>query len=320
MSWFFPLSQVFGGCCCNVYLFEELTRDLSFIAQAPNLGTTVTLCQFILVLVMSLPSQLEGGLYLKKPNIPILKLLFLVLLYFVVSVLNNLAWRFGISVPLHIVFRSSSTVCSMIVGYLVGGKKYLRHQVFLCVLMTIGTFFVISQGPQKGETVSFNYLFLCGVLVLSVASFLGAYMGIYTENLYTQYGAHWRETLFYTHFMALPMFLVFSPALLSDLRVLSQSQPLYLGVPKGLAYLALNSATQVLCALGVNRLAGCTTSLTVAVILLTRKFASLAISTYMYGSSFTTQGILGSLTIVLSTVYYTAVSMKKTSPAKQKAE
>ncbi|PVH16888.1 uncharacterized protein CXQ87_004446 [Candidozyma duobushaemuli] len=144
-------------------------------------------------------------------------------------------------------------------------------------------------------------------------------MGIYTEGLYKMYGAHWQETLFYTHFLALPMFLVFSPALVADLKVLWNSE-VYYGVPRSLAFLGLNAVTQVVCASGVNRLAGVASSLTVAVILLTRKFASLAISAYIYGSSFSRQGMVGSLLIVLSTVYYTVASMKAKPQSKQKSD
>lgn len=318
MSWSLSLTQVFGGCCCNVYLFEELTRDKNIISQTPNLGTTVTLCQFILVLVVSLPSQLDG-LRIRKPKIPLKKLLYLMVMFLAVSVLNNLAWRFGISVPVHIVFRSSSSVCSMVVGYFVGGKRYLIHQVLLCVLMTIGTLLVVSQGVQEKGSVSLNYLFLCGIAVLSFASFLGAFMGIYTEQLYKQHGSHWQETLFYTHFLALPMFLVFTRDLVDDINALRQSPGFY-AIPKGLAFLGLNSVTQVICALGVNRLAGISSSLTVAVILLARKFVSLALSAYIYGLSFTTQGLVGSLAIVLATIYYTVASVHEKSQNKKKTD
>lgn len=206
----------------------------------------------------------------------------------------------------------------MVVGYLVGGKKYLGHQILLCILMTVGTILVISQGPALDKSVTVDWLFVSGIAVLTVASMLGAYMGIYTEKLYQNYGNHWQEVLFYTHFLGLPMFVFTGSAVVSDLRTLWYTVPLVPGIPRGIALLALNSVTQLVCALGVNSLAGIASSLTVAVILLMRKFVSLAISSYVYGTSFSAQGLFGSFVLIISTIYYTMVSINPQKEKKKK--
>ena len=46
-----------------------------------------------------------------------------------------------------------------------------------------------------------------GLTILLVAQTLSAYMGAYIEDTYTAYGASWTENLFYSHFLALPLFL-----------------------------------------------------------------------------------------------------------------
>ena len=52
--------------------------------------------------------------------------------------LNNYAFAFNISVPLHIILRSFGSVTTMCVGWLVGGKRYSRVQVVGVVGLTVG--------------------------------------------------------------------------------------------------------------------------------------------------------------------------------------
>jgi len=57
---------------------------------------------------------------------------------------------------------------------------------------------VVSQGvPNFSCNASFS-LFFTGILLLTVALFVSARMGIYQEVLYGRYGKHPREALYYT--------------------------------------------------------------------------------------------------------------------------
>lgn len=51
--------------------------------------------------------------------------------------LNNWAFAFNISVPVHIILRSFGSVTTMIAGYL-RGKKYTPVQIFSVAMLTIG--------------------------------------------------------------------------------------------------------------------------------------------------------------------------------------
>ena len=51
-------------------------------------------------------------------------------------------------------------------------------------------------------------------------------MGLYTQATYQQYGPHWHENLFYSHFLSLPLFLPFVPILTTQFSKLLDSQPL----------------------------------------------------------------------------------------------
>ena len=51
--------------------------------------------------------------------------------------LNNWAFAFNISVPVHIILRSFGSVTTMAAGYL-RGKKYTPLQIFSVAILTLG--------------------------------------------------------------------------------------------------------------------------------------------------------------------------------------
>ena len=66
--------------------------------------------------------------------------------------LNNWAFAFNISVPMHIILRSFGSVQTMAVGWLVG-KRYTRVQVGSVVALTVGV--VVSAWADAVGKVSF---------------------------------------------------------------------------------------------------------------------------------------------------------------------
>lgn len=323
MDWVLAQGQIFGGCCCNVYLFEQLLTENKRLGVTIDVGSVVTFCQFALVALVSafplLDLRLLAGkrFFLQKPVIPLRKIFGVVIIYFTISILNNSVWRFGLSVPVHILFRSSGTVITMVVSYLFAGVRYSGGQVMSAVLMTVGIVLVIAQ--KETATVSdstLNVRFFIGIALLTIASVLSAFMGIYTQNLYRRYGNHWREVLFYNHLMGLPMFAVLGLTVFRDLGRMWNSEPKYvlyesrrIEVLKLIVLLGLNAVTQVICARGVNQLTAFASPLTVTVILNARKFVSLAASAYTFGSKFNSQGILGSVLVILGTLQYSISTM-----------
>ena len=90
------------------------------------IGQLITLGQFIFVAVEGLRHQLTWGKYgpkLKKTVVPLTHWLFLVTLFFIVSLLNNIALGYNISMPLHIIFRSGGLIVNMIMGAIILGKR-----------------------------------------------------------------------------------------------------------------------------------------------------------------------------------------------------
>ncbi len=160
--------------------------------------------------------------------------------------------------------------------------------------------------------------FFTGVLVLFAAQLISACMGIFVESTYATYGRHWRETLFYSHFLGCFFSLAFLPALSSQLTRLSSGSvttigvptllskilpisllPTFFGadastsfhVPTSLLLLSLNALTQVVCISGVNQLSAHTTAVTVTVVLNIRKLVSFLLSCIIFGNP--VDGLMG---------------------------
>jgi UDP-xylose/UDP-N-acetylglucosamine transporter B4 len=72
----------------------------------PSSGNMMTLGQFLLISVTGFVSEARCGR--RRPAVPLVKYFYSVALFFAVSVLNNLAFNFNISMPFHMIFRSVS--------------------------------------------------------------------------------------------------------------------------------------------------------------------------------------------------------------------
>lgn len=155
-----------------------------------------------------------------------------------VNVLNNAAFGYKISLPLHIILRSAGPVASMAVGYIWKRGVYSRRKVFSVVLLFFGVVLaalsdagskaqtsgggtkeqvpsglvngtVTSESAVGGMANSALSEQLPGFLLLSLALLLAAVMGIWSDTLYARYGrssAMASEQLFYGHLLSLPFF------------------------------------------------------------------------------------------------------------------
>ena len=132
-----------------------------------------------------------------------------------------------------------------------------------------------------------------GLLILLAAQVLSAYMGVYVQDTYATHGSHWRENLFYSHFLSLPLFLPLTPILRRQYTALSSTAPLSVpdslpvlksaNLTQGIAFLLLNSATQIACITGVNLLSAQASAVTVTIVLNVRKLVSFVASTWLFG-------------------------------------
>lgn len=128
----------------------------------------------------------------------------------------------------------------------------------------------------------------------------------------------WQESMFYLHFLALPMFFsvrhdltVQARALFaSHARATTFSVPLVAAqftLPAVLPVLLANTLTQLLCTSGVNRLTTRVPALTVTLVLVVRKAVSLVLSVVLFEGSAVKWGMLwsGAFLVFAGTVGYT---------------
>lgn len=173
---------------------------------------------------------------------------------------------------------------------------------------------MIKQGKDlsaKSPTASTPQL-TAGLSILLLAQILSAYMGIYVQDVYAQYGANWKENLFYSHFLSLPFFLPLAPSLQRQYAALSSTptlgatlgsdssagawllqQRLLQSIPSGLALLGVNALTQLACISGVNLLSASASAVTVTIVLNVRKLVSFVLSTIIFGHALSGAMVVG---------------------------
>lgn len=231
--------------------------------------------------------------------------------------LNNWAFAYRISVPLHIILRSGGPVASIIVGYLFNKKRYSPGQIAAVVLLTLGVVLAaLADAAAKGQSIDLSPAGVdadavslkttaVGFSILALAMMLSAFQGIYADRLYETHGRdHWKEALFYSHALSLPLFLPAYPQIKSQWDSLFDSAPLRLAcldtsvaVPAKLAFLVLNITTQYLCIRGVHLLSATSSSLTVTIVLNVRKLVSLLLSIYLFGNQLSVGVLLGAVCV-----------------------
>ncbi|RDW88140.1 hypothetical protein BP6252_00172 [Coleophoma cylindrospora] len=306
------LALIFGGCCSNVFALEAI------IKLEPDSGTLLTFVQFIFVSVLGYISQFDSSrppMFLRQNRVPIRRWLVNIILFFTINVLNNHAFSYNISVPVHIILRSGGSITTLAAGYL-WGKRFSRLQVFAVTLLTLGVIIAAYSDAQSKRSVEAEKgvpAFSTGLAILFIAQVLSAIMGLYTEETYKEYGPHWKENLFYSHLLSLPLFIPFLPSMSKQFMRLAASPPLTMPtsemltnlpmdtekmmnmvhLPSQLVYLVMNVLTQYACIRGVNLLASAVSALTVTIVLNVRKLISLLLSIWLFGNRLSPGTLLG---------------------------
>lgn len=221
-EWILVLALIFGGCCSNVYSLEVLTKE------EPTSGNLITFCQFALIATEGLFFQLTTK-GLKQRKIPLQNWGLMVCLFFTVSVLNNYALRFNIPMPLHIVFRSGSVMVSMLLGFIFFDRKFSKFQIIGVFLVTLGVIISTIASNNHASKNESPLKFMFGLGVLSLALVISCLLGQYQQIVYTKYGRHWREGLFYTHALCLPWFGLFYDDIINQIRQYNQSPLISVG-------------------------------------------------------------------------------------------
>ena len=170
-------------------------------------------------------------------------------------------------------------------------------------LVTLGVISTTLSGTKKPKPrigtnsvtgVGDVYRYLTGIALLSIALVLGGLLGVLQDRTYSKFrgtgDTPWKESMFYLHFLSMPMFLSLRDDITEQFYTLQQtsafstsSTSVPFPVPIAFVILALNVSTQVVCTSGVNRLTSRVSSLTVTLTLTVRKAVSLMISLALFG-------------------------------------
>ncbi|KAJ3127612.1 hypothetical protein HK098_006051 [Nowakowskiella sp. JEL0407] len=171
---------------------------------------------------------------------------------------------------------------------------------------------------------------------------------------YSKYGKQWREGLFYTHFLGLPMFLLFAPNIIHHWDMYNRSMEVNVGAQMGFLdsgwgefgelvyrasglfgwmfswmnfemprlwlYLALNVGTQYICVSGVHKLSSIATAVTLNLILSIRKVVSLMLSVLIFQNPFNIGHWFGALLVFVGTVVYSLPVKKAKNVTKEEPE
>ncbi|KAF7866779.1 hypothetical protein EAF04_005621 [Stromatinia cepivora] len=331
------LGLIFGGCCSNVFALEAIVK------VEPDSGTLMTFVQFLFVAVTGYISQFDRSrppLFLTPNRVPIRRWIINIVLFFTINVLNNHAFSYNISVPMHIILRSGGSITTLAAGY-IWGKRFSRIQVIAVTLLTIGVVTAAwsdaqsKNGKVDEDIPSFN----TGLIILFIAQVLSAIMGLYTEETYKEYGPHWKENLFYSHLLALPLFAPFLPSMHRQLLKLASSTPLTLPIPETLqslpsdlltklshiylpsqlVYLAMNVLTQYACIRGVNLLAAASSALTVTIVLNVRKLVSLLLSIWLFGNRLSPGTLVGACLVFFAGGLYSLDGGRKKGASRHRS-
>ncbi|KAL8995790.1 MAG: hypothetical protein Q9169_004548 [Polycauliona sp. 2 TL-2023] len=332
ISWGVTVALIFGGCCSNVFALETIVKE------QPHAGNLITFVQFAVTACLTWPTHFSASqppFFLKRRAIPLVRWLPYIALFFTVNFLNNYAFGYNISVPVHIILRSGGSVTTMLVGF-IWGKRYTPVQILSVAMLTVGIIVAaMADAKSKGKSTSgpseIDPSFLTGFGILFFAQVLSAIMGVYTQVTYATYGSHWHENLFYSHALSLPLFIPLIPSLRSQFQEFLSSPPIHLSsaylqpflsaskgnssdsaqdlppmllsslptiaVPKDILYLALNALTQYLCIRGVNLLGARTSALGVTIVLNMRKLASLLLSIWLFGNQLPPGVLVGAMIV-----------------------
>ena len=202
--------------------------------------------------------------------------------------------------------------------------NYLKFYSTNCV---VG---VVQGKSMDSSSMSSLSEFVTGLLVLFVAQVLSVWMGVYVQDIYSKYHAHWLENLFYSHFLSLPLFLPLQGILRRQYKHLEDSPPLEVSskgsypsslqslisflpasiaaftssVPQSLLLLLVNAFTQLLCISGVYLLSARSSAVTVTVVLNVRKLVSFMFSVWLFGNELSGLMILGAALVFGSGALY----------------
>jgi len=272
---------LFASCALNSLSMEAVVR------AEPLCGRAMTFWQFAAICVATAPLVLGHA-----RRVPIALHAFSGALFFVACTLNNAAFAYGVSVPLHMLVRSAQIAATLLVQYAVRGRLCSRRKLAAGAFVTAGMLCCMDwrlDGAWSGP--------MAGNALLVLALFVQAALGLVQEETSRRHGdQNSLESAFYMHAMALLLFaaLLGVPAL-----------PATMGAPSVWPVFAFNTAAHVCCTLSGFRLFARKDGAVNGALLITlRKGVSLVLSAALFGTRLEWQHWLGAAALLVGTLNY----------------
>lgn len=298
MSFASSVIQLFVGCALNSIVLEIIVN------YDTGCGPLLTCLQTLFITMMSL--------HWEKPRTPLWFYGLLTFIFWCVGLLNNVAFDYHITQPIHMVARSSSLAASYIIGYCFFGQSVGNMRRFLSVVaITLGIFITIQaeshnkQSCSTDLTCSASKQFLyddsdvltIGVGILFVAIMLSALLGHLQQWGYKRWGKDVKEGQFYTHLISLVYFVFILPNMRHHWNIWTEQPVIWLWV-------ACNIVTQYMCITAVYQSIGDYGALTTTLFLTVRKFFSLFFSVWYFNNSFNMNHWIGSFLVFIGCLIY----------------
>ncbi|KAJ7808859.1 UAA transporter [Mycena olivaceomarginata] len=315
------LSMVMGGCCVNFWAYEQL------LMMNARIGSALTFSHVVFITAQSLPTFLffpPGHLLprLKPRQVPLLHWAAQVLLLTTSTLLYNWAFAYNVQVSILVVFRSAGLAVSMLFGFLFAKKKYTIMQVVSVFLVSAGVVLATLARPsatKKGDPIQSAEdvrKYTIGISMLFVSLILTGIYGLLQERTYTTYGPCWKEGVFYTHCLSLPVFLFLARDVRQGLGSLSDSTKGTSAMASWLI-LGINLCSQLVCVSGVNKLSSQVSSVSTNIVLTVRKAVSLCFSVWWFGNPWNAGLGIGASMVFCGSLLFTVSGPKKIDTKKK---
>lgn len=121
------------------------------LTSSSTTGMLITFFQFLFATCAAYLTQFstDGRFALKTPRVPVRRWALIAVMFCAVNVLNNWAFAFDVSVPVHIILRSFGSVTTMAAG-VIRGKRYSTLQTLSVALLTLGVL-VSAWADSEGK-------------------------------------------------------------------------------------------------------------------------------------------------------------------------
>ncbi|KIL67919.1 hypothetical protein M378DRAFT_159142 [Amanita muscaria Koide BX008] len=310
------LLEVFGGCCSNAWTYEQL------FTTCPRIGSALTFAQMLFISALTLPSFItfQGPFWvprLKQRQVPLSRWLLHVSLFTFSSLLLN--WAHGYKVPLTvlIVFRSAGLAISMLFGFIFLKKRYTLMQTLSVVVVSTGVVLATKSRPSPASSASSpsstfaieedSRQYLIGILMMILSSISTGILGLVQERTYKTYGPCWKEAVFYTHCLSLPIVLLLYKDVKRGFLDLASTSTTSM-VP--FVILAGNVVSQLICVSGVNKLNTQMSAVSTNLVLTARKALSLCFSVWWFGNEWNVQFGAGAVMVFVGSVLFSMVGQE----------